>query len=200
MHPGMALILWVMATLAVQGLQLPGLGALALLAWLAVPALIRILPGYLRRVRWLVLTLWLVMAYGRAGDAVADLAWLPTWEGIGEANLHTARLLVTLICLACLNARLSSSRLIAGLWTLCRPFRHAGVDVERLVVRLMLVLESLAAPPQPGGWRQFMLAAPLTGGTARLSLAVECWRRRDTLCVLGVLGVAAGVMVWWLLT
>lgn len=181
LHPSAALALWFAAVVAVQYLDYPGL-AVAAVVLLAVPGVLRPWLGFVRRARWLLLTLWLILAYNTPGEAYADMAWAPTYEGLAEASLHAVRLVVMLGCLAWLFARLGRAGLLAGLWGLLRPCRRLGLDSERLVVRLSLVLENLQREQEKGAWRRVLAAAPdFEQGPEVVHLTVVAWRGRDTL-------------------
>ena len=153
LHPSAALARWFAAVVAVQYLDYPGLAVVAIVL-LAVPGVLRPWLGFVRRARWLLLTLWLILAYNTPGEAYADMAWAPTYEGLAEASLHAVRLVVMLGCLAWLFARLGRAGLLAGLWGLLQPCRRLGLDSERLVVRLSLVLENLQREQEKGAWRR----------------------------------------------
>lgn len=196
LHPTSALILWLASVIA---LQFVGYAALAgLLLAIAVLA-----PGagpgwwrFVRRGRWLLLSLWLILAYGTPGEALFDLAWAPTYEGLAEANLQAVRLLLMLGCLAWLFHRLGHTGLFAALWGLLQPLARCGLDHERLVVRLSLVLENLQTPLAQGAWRQMLHPASVpAGGPECLHLHLPPWRWSDTATVaaivVGALGVAS---------
>lgn len=184
MHPSCALIVWLAAVLAVQFVGYAGLLVVVAAVLILAPAAVGRWFGYARRARWLLFTLWLILAYNTPGEAFRDLTWAPTYEGIAEANLQAVRLVAMLACLAWLFARLGRDGMVSGLWGLLQPFRLAGLDIERLVVRLSLVLDNLQTPPEKGAWRH-MLAndAPAMGGPAMLHLEVLPWSVRDTLIV-----------------
>jgi hypothetical protein len=123
--------------------------------WLVCP------PG-----RWLLLTLWLILAYNTPGEAWRDLAWAPTYEGIAEANLQAARLVaMLLLCLAWLFARLGREGMVGGLWGLLQPAQARGPGYRALVVRLSLVLDNLQDAAGERG------VAPDAGQLARLDVA-----------------------------
>ena len=146
LHPTAALILWSSAVIAVQYLAYPPLAAFAVVLGV-LPGVLRVWLGFVYRARWLLLTLWLILAYNTPGEAYADLLWAPTYEGVAEASLHAARLIVVLGCLSWLLVRLGRDGMLAGLWGALAPARACGLDSERLLVRLALVLERLQAPP-----------------------------------------------------
>lgn len=182
MHPSAALLLWLAAVVAVQYLDYPGLLAAVLL--LPVPGVGAAWAGFVRRARWLLLTLWLILAYNTPGEAWADQAWAPTYEGLAEASLHAVRLVVILGCLAWLFVRLGRDGLLAGLWGLLAPLRRFGLDSERLVVRLALVLERLQQPQEKGAWRRILAGEPdFAGGPQTIRLAGAVWAGRDSLLV-----------------
>ena len=93
--------------------------------------------------RWLLLSVWLILAYGASGDALFDLTWMPTHEGVREATLHVARLVLMLGCLAWLFALLGNQGLLVALQSLLHPLSRFGLGSERLVVRLSLVMRNL---------------------------------------------------------
>jgi energy-coupling factor transporter transmembrane protein EcfT len=194
LHPSCALIIWLAAVLALQALGYGGALLLAVSVLVFGGAIMRPWWGYVRRARWLLLTLWLILAYNVPGEAFEDFAWAPTYEGIADANLHALRLIVMLGCLAWLFHRLGRDGLVSALWGLLHPCRAIGLDTERLVVRLSLVLDHLKVAPEKGGWRRMLRAdaAPLAGPEV-LHLALPPWVARDTvqalLAAAGLLGV-----------
>lgn len=196
MHPSCALIVWVAAVCGAQFVGYPGLFFLAVLPLLLAPLAWRPWLAYVRRARWLLLTLWLIMAYGAPGEAWMDWQWAPTREGVTEGVLQATRLLVMLLWLAWLFVAQGRQGLVSGLWGVLRPFRGMGLEVERLVVRLSLVLDNLQASPAPGAWRKMLHAdaLPVAGPTC-LSLSFMPWRLRDSAVVLTCLAVLVGVWV-----
>lgn len=195
LHPACALIVWLAAVIGVQFVGYAGLAVLIGAALLLMPRALGRWRAYVWRARWLLLTLWLILAYNTPGEAVYDLVWAPTYEGMAEANLQAARLVTMLACLACLFLHLGHEGMIAGLWGLLQPIRALGLDIERVVVRLSLVLENLQAPPEKGAWRRMLAAQPVVAaGQETLQLSLIHWRHRDSLLValsgLGLIGVA----------
>jgi len=185
LHPSCALIVWLAAVLALPALGHAGLLALAVVLLLG-GGLLRPWWKHVRRARWLLLTLWLILAYHAPGEAFADLPWAPTYEGVAAANLHAWRLIVMLACLAWLFQRLGRDGLVSALWGLLHPCRRLGLDSERLVVRLSLVLDNLQTERATGqardAWRQMLGAAALPdAGLASLHLALPRWAPRDSL-------------------
>jgi energy-coupling factor transporter transmembrane protein EcfT len=197
LHPSCALIVWLAAVLGVQFVGYAGLALVVAGALMLKPAAASRWLGYIRRARWLLLTLWLILAYNTPGEAFHDLAWAPTYEGMAEANLQAARLLAMLACLAWLFVRLGHDGMVGGLWGMLQPVRAAGVDVERLVVRLSLVLENLQTPPEKGAWKRMLAAeASTVGGREVLHFSLMRWARHDTLLVaLSGLGLIGAVLL-----
>ena len=196
MHPTCALIVWLAAVLAAQFAGYAGLAVLCLAVFLAAPPAIGLWLGYAWRARWLLLTLWLILAYNTPGEAFQDHFWAPTYEGMAEASLQAARLLVMLACLAWLFFRLGRERMVSALWFLLKPFHATGLDTERLVVRLSLVLENLQQPREKGAWRRILADGATAGGEPSvMDLELLPWAGRDTLIVLLVGGGLMGAML-----
>lgn len=194
LHPSCALIIWLAAVLGVQFLGYAGLALLCAGVLLQAPASASRWLAYVRRARWLLLTLWLILAFNTPGEAVHDLAWAPTYEGIAEASLQAVRLVAILACLAWVFDRLGHDGMVVGLWGLMQPLRRAGVDVERIVVRLSLVLENLQTPPARGEWKRMLAAGTsVVAGREVLHLSLVPWALLDTLLaavsVIGLMGV-----------
>lgn len=168
---------------------------------LAVAAVIAILSGravrrrwfkLVLRAKWLLLTLWFVLAYGTPGDIWQGLGWAPSVEGIEAATLHALRLVVLLGSLGWLFETLPHIRFVSGLWTLARPFRPLGVDADRSVARLALVFEYLEQAPPRGTWRHFLdLPEQTTGTLETVRLDVPLWKRADT----GFLGLTMLMLI-----
>lgn len=194
LHPTVVLLLWLLAILATQALTYPGLLGLALVVLLAGAAVRRGWGRAVRRARWLLLMLWLIMAYHTPGDAWNDLPWAPTYEGVREANLHALRLALMLGGLAWLREVLGHAGLVNGLWGALQPWAARGVDVGRLVVRLSLVLAYLEQPAARGAWRE-MLAGRVQAPAAseRIVLDLAPWSGRDRLVAALALMTVAGV-------
>lgn len=196
LHPTCALIVWLAAVVGAQFVGYAGLVLLTMVALAWAPRSAYRWLAYVRRARWLLLALWLILAYGAPGEAWLDRAWAPTYEGMAEAGLQAVRLLVMLLWLAWLFTKQGLEGMVSGLWGLLRPWSRLGFKAERLVVRLSLVLDNLQTPQEKGGWRRMLL----TGGhdpegPVSLGLLVVPWAPRDTVAVLGCIAGLAGVWV-----
>jgi energy-coupling factor transporter transmembrane protein EcfT len=192
LHPSSALIVWLAGIVASQYLGYAGLALLAAALLLGAPGILRAWLGYVRRARWLLLTLWFILAFNTPGEAFLDQSWAPTYEGMAEANRQAVRLVIMLGLLAWLFARLGRDGLISGLWGLLQPFQRLGLDTGRVVIRLSLVLENLQIEHEKGAWKK-MLAGDerFIGGPSAVRLVMPAWHLRDTALVAAVSGIAA---------
>lgn len=188
MHPSSALLVSLIAIVVIQFL---GLAGLALVFAVLLLAARKAAAGWwrlLRRMRWLLLSVWLILAYGASGDALFDLDWMPTHEGAREATLHVVRLALMLGCLAWLFALLGNRGLLVALQSLLQPLSRFGITSERFVVRLSLVMQNLQAEMPKGAWRNMLdgNAGPV-GGPETLRVEVPPWRAADYLVCLAML-------------
>ncbi|MGB8146906.1 MAG: hypothetical protein WCF00_00835 [Azonexus sp.] len=181
MHPSSALLVSLIAIVVIQFLGLAGL-ALVLAVLLAARSAAAGWWQLLRRMRWLLLSVWLILAYGVSGDALFDLAWMPTHEGAREATLHVARLILMLGTLAWLFAVLGKRGLLVALQSLLHPLSRFGIRSERLVVRLSLVMQNLQVELPRGAWRNMLdgNAGPVAGPET-LRVEVPPWQVADYL-------------------
>lgn len=192
LHPASAFLICLTAIIAIQFFGPAGL-ALVLLA--LIVDVRRVLPGWwrlLRRMRWLLLGVWLILAYGTPGEAWLDIAWLPTYEGLREATLQAARLMLTVGCLARLFALVGRDGMRAALISLLRPLSLAGLATDRLVVRLSLVMDNLQSPLPAGGWRAMLHpSAEAAAGPTQLRVAVPAWRPADYVHCVAALAISS---------
>lgn len=162
-HPAARLSLWLLVLLLVQRLSgglLVGAVPLVLLALFFASGRRALQRGrrLVWRARWLLLTLVLIFAWGVPGESVWDgggAIFSPTHEGVREGIEHLARLLLTLLLVAGLLESMPSEQLLAAIHLFLGPLRCARVDTERGLVRLMLVLRQLEAPPV-ADWRSLL--------------------------------------------
>jgi hypothetical protein len=195
LHPSSLLIACLVALTSIQFAGMAGLlVALAVLLAVARPpaaAWWRLLV----RMRWLLLSAWLIIAYGVPGDAWLDLAWLPTEQGMRDASLQVARLVFALGCLAWLFARLPAESLMVALVGLLPRAQRVGSTAERLAVRLWLVMELLLDSEQQPGWRDMLHPQALpAGGSGSMRLTLPHWRIADVVFA-GTIGVFGLVLV-----
>lgn len=191
-HPAARLLSWLIAIVALQYLDWPALIGLALAIGLAGQGTRQRWWTLVRRARFLLLTLWLILAYGTPGDAWRDIPWAPTEAGIHEASLHAVRLAVMLGSLGWLFEVLPRDRLMAGLWALVRPLRRLGADADRVVVRLFLVFDYLEKAPPKGSWRHLLDESRHgEGGLDVVRIELPRWAPADTGLVLATALVMA---------
>lgn len=194
-HPALALLAWSFLLLRVPGLSVSGLLVVSACLLFGVSAAWKPFCGLAWRARWLFLSLWLILAYGQAGDAWGNFAWAPTLEGIAEANHQGLSLLVMLLALAVLFECLGQEGLLSGLWCLLKPLRHWGCDVTRVVVRVFLVMEALRHPLPRGAWKNALFDArnPFPDGPSHCVLTIPAWTDRDSLVAFLVILFLYGV-------
>ena len=96
----------------------------------------------LRRTRWLFLSLILIYAFATPGASLLPQwgIFSPTTEGLRSGAMQAWRLVVLLLALALLMASSTRENLLAGLYSLLRPFKVIGASPERIAVRLWLTL------------------------------------------------------------
>lgn len=186
LHPTAALIVWLAVLLAAQHLAYSGLAFLAVMLLIACRGAGRAWWRYVSRSRWLLFALWLILAYHTPGDAWLEQPWAPTLEGIHEASLQAARLVIMLGALAWLFQQLGRAGMVQALWGLFRPVAGAGNGVERLVVRLSLVFSYLHRPADGLSWRQMLAgeAPVLVDDAAAIVFELPPWHLKDTVVVL----------------
>lgn len=186
-HPATRLTAWLVLLVAVQLLS----GAALLAACLLTPLLgMRVMQRGGRliwRTRWLLLSLLLVFAWGMAGEPLWSGSLAPTHEGIDEAVKHVGRMLMVLVAVAAFLEFMPLADLLAATHALLKPFRRFGVDSDRGVVRLMLVLRYVETLPRPRDWK-FLLETPETRASEVIEIGHQAMRWSDRLVMVGLLG------------
>lgn len=93
------------------------------------------------RLRWLFISIVLIYAFTVPGEYInlLDVADI-TKEGVIHGFIRVAYLLIAISCLCVIFANASPIDLVSGLYLLLKPLLWLGVDVNRLVIRLMLSL------------------------------------------------------------
>lgn len=195
-HPAARLLSWLLIVLALQFFAWPAL-LVAALGFAVLGGEVRRRWWVLvRRARWLLLSLGLILAYGTPGDAWLDLAWAPTAAGLREAGLHAARLVVMLGALAWLFSSLPRERLMAGLWALLRPLGRLQLAADRLVVRLALVFTYLENSPPRASWQHLLAERGHdTAGMDVVRIELPRWQEADSAWVLGT-ALLMGAALW----
>ena len=133
----------------------------------------------LRRSRWLFLTMIVLFVAMTPGVLV-----LPPWsfgvithEGLIAAVEHISMLAAMLALLAILLGSLSQRAIVAAIFLLLRPFAIVGIDRERISVRLLLVLDFVAAEQRQ--WRSLLHMPTTTFSASAVVLPSIDLRARD---------------------
>lgn len=195
-HPATLLLVWAGFALLLPLLPLPALAALVPL--FLFPALLAARPrtlALLRRARWLLLSLALLFAFATPGLALPGLlgATGMTQDGLLLGGEHVLRLVLLLATLSLLHERLGTAGFVAGLYWLLGPLRRWGGLRERIVVRLMLVVEYVEHGNASGGWRAWLEEGDAEPQSLNLSARRAQWP--DWLALLLVAGIL-GALAW----
>ena len=192
MHPTTCLVAWLLSLVAVQGLQ----GSLLAAAFLVLPLFGRLALQRAIRLawgaRWLFLSLFVILAWGRAGEPVWGSAMAPSAEGLSEALTQIGRLLLVLMAVAVLRQRLSVPEFLTAAHRLLWPLRRCGVDTDRGIVRVLLVLQYLETTPRPRDWRR-LLDVPEASSSEVFELSDRHFPGRDYL-IIGLLLVSVALL------
>jgi energy-coupling factor transporter transmembrane protein EcfT len=181
-HPSTRLVVWFLMLVLIQNLE----GSLLAAALLVLP-----LCGgpALRRcwqltwgARWLFLSLFVILAWGGAGDPAWNGAMAPSLEGLADALTHIGRLLLVLMAVTVLRARMPLADLLSGAHRLLEPLRRCGLDADRGLVRLLLVLRYMETMPRARDWR-LLLEVPEQAAGEMFELADRPLGRRDYLAI-----------------
>ena len=163
-HPTIRLVLWVTVVLFVQALS----GVRLLSLFVALPVVgrraLKRSGRLIWRARWLLLSLVLVFSWGVAGTPLWNMGFAPTHEGVTEGVTHLGRLVLVLVAVATFLEYMSVTELLAATHGLLKPFRRFGLDPDRGVIRLMLVLRAVETMPRPRDWRVLIEASDSCAG------------------------------------
>ncbi|MBI4997669.1 MAG: hypothetical protein HZC22_12400 [Rhodocyclales bacterium] len=179
LHPATLLLAWGVFVALLQPLPASALAwfAAAVLPLALFLARRRTLV-LLRRTRWLFVSIVLLFVLATPGQrlpgALGELG--VTHDGVLLAAEHALRLLLLLTSLAVVHERLGTAGMMVGLHWLLAPLARWRTLRERIVVRLMLVLDHVENTPA-ATWREW-LDRDLEGPD-RLALAVGSLRGAD---------------------
>lgn len=97
----------------------------------------------IKRMRLLFLSILVIYAFATPGQYVPHVPVniAPTIEGVQQGLLQVMKLLIALGALNLLYSNSSKAQLILGLYTLFKPLKYLGLNIERFTVRLFLTLE-----------------------------------------------------------
>ena len=189
-HPTTRLVVWLLMLVAVQNMS--GLALLA--AGLLLPLFgISVLRRGLRlmwRTRWLLISLLVIFAWGVAGEPLWDGRFAPSYEGLQESLTHLGRLMLVLMAVALFLEIMPLPDLLAATHGMLKPLRRFGLDPDRGVVRLMLVLRYVETLPRPRDWRT-LLDAPTISVSELIEVNHQALRRSDYVVTVLVAGVVA---------
>lgn len=194
MHSGLVIALWMACVVVLQILSPMALaiatGLCAISGWWFAPS--RSLK-LLRRIRFLILAILVLFAGFTPGEALlpAFPELSPSRDGLMLAAEHVGRLVAVVLCVALLLEGLPVSRLVGGLHALMRPLGRLGLPVERLAVRLMLVLRYVESAPA-AAWRDWLEDDGIDrDDTDRIVFAREVLAGKDLAALVLLLGLAA---------
>jgi energy-coupling factor transporter transmembrane protein EcfT len=194
LHPTTRLALWVLLLLSVQVLE----RWLLIAAFSALPLLgVAVLKRGWRlawRARWLLLSLFVIFSWGVAGEPLWDGFGAPSFEGLADASTNLGRLLLVLIAVAALLEAMPMGDLLSATRGLLAPLRRFGLDGDRGVVRLLLVLRYVETLPRPRDWRQ-LLDAPPVDESELIVIDDHPLRRADYLALLVAVALLLGALV-----
>lgn len=160
--------------LASTELVLLALIVLPMAAWFAK----RRTASLIRRARWLFLSIALLFVFATPGQRLpgmlGDIGI--TEDGILLAAEHVLRLLLLLATLAAVHERLGTTGVMAGLYWILAPLARWRALRERVVVRLMLVLDHVENAHSVV-WRAWLSHEP--AGPSSLYLSVGSMRAQD---------------------
>ena len=162
-HPAVGLYVWISALIILQCLPRTAMLVLALIlfllaVWLTGDRIWRLM----RRVRWLLMTLFVLFAFFTPGERVWSMGWhwvAPTHEGMVLAAEHAGRLLGAVAMVALLLRFMTTLSLVKALHACLSPLSilsSGKFPAETLAIRLMLVLQYLEEAPRKN-WRQWLL-------------------------------------------
>lgn len=148
MHPFVKILLFIttLILLGIAGAELLSF----MLATLLVAIVIMQHKNYwqvLLRMRWLILSILIIYAFGTPGELVPNfpIQFAPSYEGLSLAVIQLARLFIALAALNLLLTGSPQQEMMLGLYLLLLPLKYLGLNVERFAARLMLTLHYVEA-------------------------------------------------------
>lgn len=201
-HPAALIWLWLVAVIMIQRLDLSGVlvaaGVLLALAGTQLTCVFVRWFSMIKRLRFLLLSIFIVFSFLTAGEPVAPEWWTDGWpeasrpsrEGLLQAGEHLGRLGLVLWTVALAWVRLKRESFMAGIWGGLGPLRFFGPRAklwsERALGRLWLTLSLMENPPER--WRNWLDPVPLPD--CSITFQVPPWQWRDSVLV-GLASVAA---------
>jgi energy-coupling factor transporter transmembrane protein EcfT len=193
-HPTTRLVLWLLLMLAIQWLEGRVLAVMFLpLLLLGRPVLQR--GGRLVwRARWLLVSLFVIFAWGVAGEPLWQGIAAPTHEGLLAALTQLGRLLLMLMTVAAFLEAMPLPSLLMATRRMLHPLRRFGIDADRGVIRLMLVMRYVETLPRPRDWRT-LLEVPALSVSEVLELDEYPLRWLDSLVLFSVAAVLMALVL-----
>ena len=182
-HPTTRLLLWLMLVLAVQAMSFTSLAFVALMISFLGPGILGRGKKLVWRTRWLLLSMFAIFAWGVAGEPLWDMALAPTREGVDEALKHLFRLVIILMVVAAILETMPLNELMVATHTLLKPLHGVGLNPDRGVVRLMLVLRYVETLPTPRDWKT-LLSGPEAILEEEMEIRLQTFRYFDGLLLL----------------
>ena len=196
-HPATRLLVWLVLLIAVQALDGLLLGGLCLLTFFSGRRIVRRGGRLVWRARWVLVSVFVLLAWGVAGEPLWSASVAPTSEGLQLAYTHVGRLFMVLMTLAAFLESMQITDLLAATHLLLKPLRGAGLNPERGVIRLMLVLRYVETLPRPRDWRS-LLDDQGPAGSERLELDSQRFRWLDGVIAFALVLVFSYLAVaWW---
>lgn len=206
LHPATAIVLWLFFVVWLEFVQPVMLivAALGLMPWLRGVTLKQYLR-YLRRTRWLLLTLLVIYAYTLPGENISAVlgSFSPSVQGLQYGILRLVRLILLLAALSILMIHTPRNDLLLGLFRILSPLQLLGVDAERIAVRLWLTLhyaEAALTDTRTINMKQRLEAIQLnatiaTEAPSHIELQDQAMGWTDYLSL--VLALAVGLVTFW---
>ncbi len=191
--------------LIIQG-RLHGLFLTALLSFLVLINFIFKVEKFtqvLFKMRWLFISMLFIYAFGTPGELLKGFpsSFAPTYEGLSFGLAQLERLVIALAALTLLVTGIPRDEMILGLYTLLKPLKWLGFNIEKFSVRLMLTLQYVEELAQHGR-EQFNLYAldkvqqEVLIIDRSIVLPHKAWSMLDK-CVLSMLAVILGLSFTW---
>lgn len=193
-HPTTRLLLWLQLMLAFQWLD----GGMLVVMFL--PLLLLGRPVLQRggrlvwRARWLLVSLFVIFAWGVSGEPLWQGVAAPTYEGLLAALTQLGRLLLMLMIVAAFLEFMPLPSLLAATHRMLHPLRRFGIDPDRGVIRLMLVMRYVETLPRPRDWRS-LLDVPAVSVSEVLEIDEHPLRWLDGLVLFSVAAVLLALVL-----
>lgn len=196
-HPAVTVTAGFFLVLLLQLVDWAGLLMLSLVLFLFACFMARAITlRMLRRMRYLLLVMFALFAWQTPGTLVAPQldVFSPSVEGLLHASEQILRLLGATSLISLLLEYLDASAWMNSLHVLLQPLKWLGVDADRFILRLRLVLDQVS--DQALDWRRVLASSVETESGPPV-----VWLSRplswSDMCLLGLLAmIFLGVCLW----